>query len=114
MRPRRPDQAPISTEQACDGCFLYERRGVCPMARNAYGFPNTAEAQRRTEALRAAILQDAGTILSLGELVRLEARQYPAGLAAAFRLGLLAALPADPVPDSRKEIPHVAVPRALR
>ncbi len=113
MRPRRLDQPPISTE-ACGGCFLFERRGVCPMAQDAYGLQNTAEAHHRADVLHTAVLRDAGTVPSLGELVRLEAHQYPAGLAAACRLGLLAALPADPVPDSRKEIPHVAVPRALR
>ncbi len=84
------------------------------MARNAYGLQNTAEAHHRADVLRAAILQDAGTIPSLGELVRLEARRHPAGLATASRLGLLAAPRADPILDSRKEIPYVAVPRVLR
>lgn len=107
--------SPPSDRHPCLGCFLQERRGgrVCPAAREVHALDNL-EVQRDAEALHAAILRDAGTIPSLGELVRLEAHQYPLRLAAAFRLGLLAVPSADPVPDSRKEPSHVAVPRALR
>lgn len=66
------------------------------------------------DRLHAAILQDAGTVPTLPQLVRLEARQYPAGLVAASRLGLLAAPPVDPILDSRKEPTYVPIPRTLR
>lgn len=92
----------------CSGCFLYERRGVCPMARNAYGLEGP-EAQRRFEALRAAIVHDSKTAVSLSELMRLGAGPPPqAGL-------LLSSRPAEPIPtDSRKEATHVSIPRSLR
>lgn len=106
---------PSPDHHPCLGCVLQEQRGgrVCPAAREVHALDDL-EVQSSADVLHAAIVADAQTIPSLGELVRLEAHQYPAGLAAAFRLGLLAVPSADPVPDSRKEIPHVAVPRALR
>jgi hypothetical protein len=108
MRPRRPDQPPISTEQ-CDGCFLFERRGICPMARrDAYGLQNTAEAQRRAERFRQAIAQDAGTVPSLLELVRQDAGRLPASV----RLGLCSAPIADPAEESEKEVVHVIPARS--
>lgn len=100
----------------CDHCYLCDVVGVCCMTVPP-GQRAQLEAEHRTapiDRLHAAILQDAGTVLSLPELVRLEARQYPAGLVAASRLGLLKAPPADHVPDSRKEPAHVPIPRSLR
>jgi hypothetical protein len=103
---------PPTIEAACAGCFLNERTGgVCPAARNLEA---ERQAKRQAKELHAAVLRDAGTIPSLPELVRLEARQYPVGLVAASRLGLLATPLTDPIPDSRKEPANVAVPRTLR
>jgi len=109
MRPRRPEPL-IAREQACDGCFVYERSGgVCPMARHAYGLESPAEARRRAEVLRAAVVQDSKTAVSLSELVRLGA-SHP-------RLaGLLLPSPiAEPIPtDSRKEAIRVAAPHTIQ
>jgi hypothetical protein len=108
MRPRRPDEPPISTEQ-CDGCLLFERRGICPMARDAYGLQNTAEAQRRAERFRQAIAQDAGTAPSLLELVRQDAGRLPVSV----WLGPCSAPVLDPLShDSRKEAVHVIPARS--
>jgi hypothetical protein len=95
-------------EAACSGCFLYERRGVCPMVLDTYGLQNSAEAQRRAEALHAAVREDAKVAVSLSELVRHGAsRPSLAGL-------LLPSRPAEPIPtDSRKEATHVSAPRTI-
>lgn len=104
------------TDHPCDHCYLCDVVSICCMTVTP-GQRVRLEAEYRTapiDRLHAAVLQDAGTVLSLPELVRLEARQYPAGLVAASRLGLLKAPLADPVPDSRKEPAHVPIPRSLR
>jgi hypothetical protein len=108
------DTAHPGAAAGCEGCFLYERRGICPMVRDAYGLQNPAEAQRRAEVLHDAIVLDAEAVPSLSELVRLEGRQYPVGLAAASRLGLVAAT--DPFShESQKEASHAFnANRALR
>lgn len=100
---------------ACDHCYCCDVVGVCCTTVSP-GERRRLEGEHQTspsDRLYAAILRDAGTIPSLPELVRLEATQYPAGLIAASRLGLLVA--SDPLsPDSRKEPAHVAIPRTLR
>jgi hypothetical protein len=92
--------APLhSADATCGGCFLYERRGVCPMARDTYGFQNSAEAGRRAERFRAAVAQEARRTPSLPELVRREARLVPASTRLALRQ-----IPTDPLSrDSRKD-----------
>ena len=100
----------------CDHCYLCDAVGICCMTVTA-GQRAQLEAEHRTEPidrLHAAIRADAETVVTLPELVRREARRYPAGMAAASQLGLLAEPFADPIPDSRKEPDHVAVPRILR
>jgi hypothetical protein len=100
----------------CDHCYLCDVVGVCCMTVTAgqrAKLEADDRAQRNRDSLHAA-LQEAGTVPTLRELVRLEARRYPAGLIAASRLGLLSAPSADPVPDSRKEPAHVPVSRTLR
>lgn len=99
----------------CDHCYLCDVVGVCCTTvspderRRLEGKHQSSPSDR----LHAAVLRDAGAVPSLPELVRLDARQYPAGLIAASRLGLLVA--ADPLyPDFRKESAHVAIPRTLR
>jgi hypothetical protein len=57
------------SESACHGCALHERRGVCPTAREAYGFENTVAEQRKADELYAAIRQDAEAVRSLRELI---------------------------------------------
>jgi hypothetical protein len=99
---------PTGAAAGCDDCFLYERRGTCPMARDAYGLQNTAEAQRRAERFRQAITQDAGTVPSLPELVRQDAGRLPASV----RLGLCSAPVADPPKESEKEVVHVEPARS--
>lgn len=103
------------TDHSCDHCYLCDVVRVCCLTVTP-GQRAQLEAEHRTaptDRLHAAILQDAGTVPSLSELVRLEARQYPARLVAASRLGLLNAPLADPVTDSRKEPAHVSVSRSL-
>jgi len=105
--PRGGRRIPADAAGCERGCALYERRGICPMARDAYGLQNSAEAERRAEQFRAAIAQQAQTIPSLPELVRREARLLPAST----HLGLHPA-PADPLyHDSRKDALHAAIPR---
>jgi hypothetical protein len=88
----------------CTTCFLYETRGVCPMARDAYGLETPAEIQRRAEVLRLAIAQDAHAARGLFDLLLREGqRQRPAALPASSPLALPSA-PTGPVStDSRKE-----------
>ena len=52
----------LGAVEPCQGCFLYERRGICSTARDAYGLQNPAEAQRRAEVLHAAVLRDAEAV----------------------------------------------------
>jgi hypothetical protein len=60
----------------CEGCFLQEQRegSVCPGARDAYGLADV-QAERNSEALRAAIQLDAYSYPSLAQLVRIDAAQ---------------------------------------
>jgi hypothetical protein len=98
----------------CVGCALQEARGgrVCPTARDVYGLEDLV-AQHRADVLHDAIVLEAEAVPSLSELVRLEGRQYPVGLAAASRLGLVAAT--DPFShESQKEASHAYANRALR
>ncbi len=100
----------------CDHCYLCDVVGVCCMT-VAPGERARLAAEHRAgppDQLHAAILRDARTIPSLPELVRLEARQCPAGLVAASRLGLLKAPHAEPILNSRKEAAHGAVSRTVR
>jgi hypothetical protein len=98
----------------CSNCFLFETRGVCPMARQAYGLETPAEVQRRAEALRAAIAHDAPAAPGLADLVRLEAQQHQQELQVSSPR-LLPAPPVQAIPhDSRKEVVHVVAPRPLR
>jgi hypothetical protein len=99
----------------CDHCYLCDVVGVCCATvspderRRLEGEHQTSPSGR----FHTAIRRDAGTVPSLPGLVRLAAHQYPAGLIAASRLGLLVA--PDPLyPDSRKEAVRVAIPRTLR
>jgi hypothetical protein len=97
----------------CEGCFLYEHRGVCPMARDAYGVQNSADAERRAERFRAAIVQEAGTRSSLAELVAGEVaqRHVPRQLSLFTSSGLGPPEAGRISTDSRKEVFHVASPR---
>src|SRR5258708_31597481 len=61
-------------QDKCGGCFLYERRGVCHMARDAYGLQNSPETGQ-VERIRKAIIEEAETVLSLPELVRLDTQR---------------------------------------
>lgn len=97
----------------CQGCFLQEHRSgrVCPAARDTYGLPDVAEEQRRAELLRAAILQDAPTGLSLIELVRQEAQARQLGPSRSAPLALPPAPASSLSHDSRKEAAYdIAVP----
>lgn len=96
----------------CNTCFLYERRGVCPMARDAYGLETPAEVQRRAELLRAAVHQDAQAITTLAERIHGDARRQEL----AVRLPLLLPAPlSSPTPRaSRKEQIHAVPPRTAR
>jgi hypothetical protein len=106
MTPPSPDQHP------CRGCFLEQQRGgrVCPAAREVHGLPDVAT-ERHAEALHAAILADARSVVpTFAELVRLDAASRTGALPASIRLGLAAALSSDSVPtDSRKEIVRVTL-----
>ncbi|MFZ1154803.1 MAG: hypothetical protein WAN93_07865 [Solirubrobacteraceae bacterium] len=103
--------SPSVSPHPCTTCFLYERRGVCPMAHDAYGLETPAEVQRRAELLRAAVVQDAQTVTTLtdrihGDAARQEDRSK---LTAPLPLSLPVPVP-DPTPHaSRKEQIH-AVP----
>jgi hypothetical protein len=107
---------PPSADAICGGCYLYEHRGVCPAARDAYGLHNSAEAERRVERFRIAITQDAQGTVGLRELVRLDAERQCVGttLGAPQRLALLSPAASSIPHGSRKEKDHVAVPRTVR
>jgi hypothetical protein len=98
---------------ACDHCYLCDVVGVCCLT-VATGRKTHDQSAVASNVLRAAIVADAETVPGLPELVRLEARQYPVGLVAASRLGLLAAPFAGPIPNSRQEAQRVSIPRTLR
>lgn len=58
----------------CPGCFLSERRGVCPVAHPGYDWQQAVRAYRQAEELRRAVLEDAEQASAgLIELVRQEA-----------------------------------------
>ena len=98
----------------CTACYLFETRGVCPMARDAYGLETPALVQQRVEALRAGLAQDAPTVLSLSELMRSDAqRQRLAAVPSSSPL-VLPAAPAEPQSnDSRKEAIYAVPPHTL-
>lgn len=105
---------PHNHHHLCENCVLQEARGgrICPAARDAYGLPDVIEAQRRADALHAAIVEDAQHIPAFAELVRFDAMSPAVVLPASISLGLL------PAPslvslfsDSRKEaVVRVAIP----
>ena len=102
-------------DHSCDHCYLCDVVGVCCMTISP-DVRRQLETEHRTgpsDRLHAAILQDAGIAPNLSELVRLEARQYPAGLVSTARPGLLVA-PNPLSPDSRKEAIYVHAPRTAR
>jgi hypothetical protein len=98
---------------SCDHCYLCDVVGVCcatisPAQRAQLEAGDSAQRER----LYAAITQDAGTVPSLPELMRRDARHSRA-LSAAARLGLDPAPTADPLShDSRKEALHVIPARS--
>jgi hypothetical protein len=107
---------PLNADDVCGGCFLYERRGVCPAARDAYDLQNSAAAERRAEQFRQAVTQDAQRTVTLTELVRADAqRQHPARLLPTSSLLALPKAAAERTAhDSRKEAIHVVASRAPR
>lgn len=104
---------PANHQHPCENCVLQEARDgrVCPAARDAYGLEDLV-AQRRAEALHAAILADAGRTPCFAELVRRDAMNRTGALPAAIRLGLPTAdSPHSLSPDRPKEvIRRVALP----
>lgn len=76
---------------ACDHCYRCDVLGECCQTATARRTASRPVDVASPDPLHAAILRDAGTVPSLAGLVRLEAHQYPVGLVAATRLGLLAA-----------------------
>jgi hypothetical protein len=100
-----------SVEAACAGCFLLEQTGGrCPMAQDASDL-DRAEARRRAELLRVAVLAGVPDAPALIELVRREAQQ--GGQAVAQRA--LPPAPTQSIPDdSRKEAIHVPASRPVR
>jgi hypothetical protein len=62
----------------CPGCFLYERRGVCPMVHPGYDWQQAAVVYRRAQELRQAVIKDAeGAAAGVIELVRRDASAAP-------------------------------------
>lgn len=105
---------PLNADPVCGGCFLYERRGVCPTARDAYGLMNSPEAERRAEQFRQALAQDARTVVTLPELIQADAAQTSVG---AVLGGSALALPAACKPqaqDHRKEASYAVPARSVR
>jgi hypothetical protein len=107
---------PYDIEDACQGCFLYERRGVCPAARDAYGLQNSMAAERRAERFREAVAHDARSLVTLTELVRHDAKQSQPGPSddASPPLALLSAADSHQRPNSRKEAVYVHAARPIR
>jgi hypothetical protein len=107
---------PPNADDVCGGCFLYERRGVCPAARDAYGLQNSAAAERRAEQFRQDIAQEAQAVVTLAELMRRDAERQrtPRSLPMPSPLGLPKPN-AERVPtNSRKEAVRVPVSRSTR
>ena len=96
---------------ACDHCYCCDVLNICCATIPAEQRARLEAAQAaQPDVLHAAIVQEAGTVPSLGELVRLDVERSRLGalLPATVRLGLLAVPAADPLPiDSRKEPVHV-------
>jgi hypothetical protein len=108
---------PLDAADVCGSCFLYERRGVCPAAHDAYGLQNSAEAERRAELFRQAVAQEARRAVTLTELVRAAAQEQCLGapLSGSSRPALPAAPEADAIPNgSRKEAINVFAARPIR
>ena len=105
---------PLEADEVCGGCFLYERRGVCPAARDALDLQNSAAVERRAERFRQAVAQDAQTVITLAELVRLDAaRQHPASLPSVPSPLGLPKEGTERIPsDSRKEALYVIPARS--
>jgi hypothetical protein len=105
---------PPPNPHPCSGCLLQEARDgrVCPAARDVHDLEDLV-AQRRAEALHAAIVLEAGTVPSFRELVRLDAqRQRPALLLPAPSTLVLPSTAAEHIPhDQQKEAIHVPAPR---
>jgi hypothetical protein len=102
---------PPNDDHPCQGCFLQEQRSgrICPAAREIHRLADLADAQRRADALHAAILADAQNIPAFAALVRRDAMTRNGALPASISLGLLAA--PDPLyHDSREEIIHAVIP----
>lgn len=99
----------------CDGCFCCSVLHICCLTISPEQRARL-EAEERHEGLRAAIEAEAGTVPSLGELVRRDAeRQRPAPLLPASSLLVLPRSAAEHIPnDSRKEAIHVLAPRTPR
>lgn len=103
--------------EQCDHCYSCDVLGVCcqTMQPSARSRPETVFRQRAPgEELRDAILAEAGTVASLGALVRQEAASQPVApvlLLPSMPLSLPEA--AEPIPDddSRKEAVYVHVAR---
>jgi hypothetical protein len=100
----------------CTDCFLFETRGVCLLAQEAYGLETLAEVQQRAEALRLAIVMEASTVPSFRELVRLDAeRQRSALLLPTPAPLVLPEATAERIPnDSGKEPIRVLASRTTR
>lgn len=99
---------PSNAAAVCGGCFLYEHRGVCPMARDAYGLQNPAELERRAEALRVALAQDAHDRSSLCQFVQIDASKTappkPLPAAPSHLLLVAATTPAASTADSKEPV----------
>lgn len=104
---------PPIPETACHGCFLHERRGVCPMAREAYGLQNTAAEQQKADELYAAIRQDAEVVPSLSELIHEDGMRVLQPAPSQVLLPSRSKTRVMPH-DSGKEASHVAAPSTVR
>lgn len=103
-------------DHRCDHCYVCDVLGICCASLSADQRARLeVAAQQPDEALRGAVRLDAGTVPSLGALVRLDA----AGLRPTRQLGAGASSPVLALPpavaatspiDSRKEAAHVVVP----
>jgi hypothetical protein len=109
----RPGGTRAEADEACPGCFLFERRGVCPMARPGYDWQHAAVAYRQAEELRRAVLEDSEIApTGLIELVRREAADAVVARQMAQRALPGASLNTET--DPRKEYVNVYAARSLR
>lgn len=104
-------------DESCSGCFLYERRGACPVARPGFDWQQAAVAYRQAEQLRRAVLEDAEVApAGLAELVRRDASVDQSSVTprttrqAALPAGLP---PANLNPNPKKEDHHADAARSL-